>query len=169
MALKVDATAEETFWQIIGGLRIAREDAGLSRHALSSRLRVQHGTIFEWEKGISRPSLRHLILWARELGFRLVIVGPDGKERRGSAKRIAGESLEIRELRRLAIPLKTLRDARRLTLMGVSETIGVARNSLLRWETVSATPRPMALVVWAQALNCSLALRRTSVEVGSVG
>lgn len=164
MALRVDATAEETFWQIIGGLRVAREDASLSRHALSSRLRVQHGTIFEWEKGTSRPTLRHLMLWARELGFRLVIVGPDGEERCSSAKRIAGESLEVRELRRLTIPLKTLRNARRLTPIEVSGTIGVARNSLLRWENVRSPPRPMALIVWAQALNCSLALRPIAVE-----
>jgi len=165
MALKVDAKAEETFSQIVGVLRRARQEAGLSRHALSSRLRVQHGTIFEWEKGISRPTLRHLMQWARELGFRLVIVGPDGTERRSHVKRIVGESLEARELRRLAFPLKTLRDARRLSLTGVSGAIGVNRNSLLRWENVSATPRLMALIVWAQVLNCSLALQPKGVRV----
>jgi transcriptional regulator with XRE-family HTH domain len=165
MALRVNATAEETFWQIVRCLRVAREEAGLSRHALSSRLRVRHGTIFEWEKGTSRPTLRHLMQWARELGFCLVIVGPDGEERRGSAKRIVGESFEHRELRRLTVPLKTLRDARRLTLVGVSGTIGVDRNSLLRWESVTATPRLMALIVWAQALNCSLALQPRGVRV----
>ena len=162
MALQVNATAEETFWQIVGGLRVERESAGLSRYALSSRLRVRHGTIFEWEKGTSRPSLRNLILWARELGFRLVIVGPDGNERRGSSKRIAGEPLEARELRRLAIPLKTLRLARGLSVVGVSATIGVDRNSLLRWESIATMPRLMALIIWAQVLNCSLALQRTS-------
>lgn len=162
MALKVDATAEETFWQIVRGLRAAREDAGLSRHALSLRLRVQHGTIFEWEKGISRPTLRNLILWARELGFRLVVVGPDGNDRRGSSKQIAGEPFEVRELRRLTLPLKALRVTRRLTVTAVSGTIGVARNSLLRWESVSATPRLIALIVWAQALGCRLALQPAS-------
>ena len=165
MALKVNATAEETFRHIVRSLQVAREDAGLSRHALSLRLRVEHGAIFEWEKATSRPTLKHLMQWARELGFRLAIVGPDGQERRSAAKRIVGESPEVRELRRLAIPLKTLRDARELTLVELSGAIGVDRNSLLRWENVTATPRVMALIVWVQALNCSLALRPSDVRV----
>ena len=165
MALQVNATAEEAFRLIVGSLRIAREDAGLSRHALSSRLPVRHGSIFDWEKGIGQPTWKNFVLWARELGYRLAILGPDGGERRVSSKRTNGEPLEVRELRRLAIPLKTLRVARGLTLVDVSDTIGVDRNSLQRWENASVKPLPKALIVWAQAMNCSLVLQPRSLRV----
>ena len=162
MALKVNGTAEETFRQLLGLLRTTRETAGLSQERLSSRLLVRRGTVFEWETGVGRPTMRNLILWSRELGLRLVIVGPDGSERHGFSKGIIGEAPEARELRRMAIPLKNRRRACKLTLVELSRTIGMDRNSVLRWEHARVTPRPMALIVWAQALGYSVALRPTA-------
>ena len=159
MALQVDRAAEETFRQLLGLLRTKREDAGLSQERLSSRLLVRRGTVFEWETGVGRPTMRNLILWSRELGLRLAVVDPEGNERHGFSKGIIGEAPEARELRRMAIPLKNRRLARKLTLVELSRAIGMDRNSLLRWERARVTPRPMALVVWAQALGYSVALR----------
>ena len=159
MALQVNSAAEESFRQLLDLLRTARVDAGLSQERLSSRLLVRRGTVFEWETGAGRPTMRNLILWSRELGLRLAIVGPDGNERNGFSKGIIGEAPEARELRRMAVPLKNRRLARKLTLVELSRTIGMNRNSLLRWERARVTPRPMALIVWAQALGYSVALR----------
>lgn len=48
----VGARAEDTSWQVLGGLATAaREDAGLSTHALSLRLRVQHRAILSGRRG----------------------------------------------------------------------------------------------------------------------
>lgn len=161
MALQVDHASEEAFRRLLGVLRTAREDAGLSQERLSSRLLVRRGTVFEWETGAGRPTMRNLILWSRELGLRLAIMGPDGNERNGSrkSKGIIGEAPEARELRRMAIPLKNRRLACKLTVVELSRTIGMDRNSIMRWERARVTPRPMALIVWAQALGYSVALR----------
>lgn len=159
MALRVNSAAEEAFRQLLGNLRSVRENTGLSQDALTSRLLVRRGTVFEWEKGTARPTMRNLLLWSRELGLRLVLIGPDGKVRQASSKRIIGEAPEARELRSMAVPLKKLRVDRKLSLVKASRVIGVDRNSLLRWESARVTPRPMALIVWAQTLDCSVALR----------
>lgn len=159
MALQVSEAAEEAFRRILECLRATRQKAGLSQETLSARLLVRRGTVFEWETGAGRPTMRNLMLWSRELGLRLALLGPDGHERRGASKRIIGEAPEARELRRLAIPLRKTRLARRLSVVDLSKIIGMDRNSLLRWESARVTPRPMALIVWAQELDCSVVLR----------
>jgi ribosome-binding protein aMBF1 (putative translation factor) len=113
--------------------------------------------------------MRNLMLWSRELGLRLALLGPDGDERRGASKRVIGEALEARELRRLATPLRKTRLARRLSVVELSKIIGMDRNSLLRWESARVTPRPMALIVWAQVLDCSVVLRPIAAPSGTPG
>lgn len=159
MALHVDIAAERTFARIIGGLRSARLDAGLSQNALSAGLPVRGRAISEWETGAIEPTLGHLIQWSRELGRRLVIIGRDGELRTGPVRPRPGETWEVFERRRLAVPLRNRRQALGMAQGELAELVGVTRDSIQRWELVRVPPRPIAHILWAQKLGCSLALR----------
>lgn len=159
MTLNVSYATEETVARIIGGLRSARVEAGISQNALSSGLPVRGRAISEWETGAIEPKLGHLIQWSSELGLRLVIVGWDSSLRVDAVRQRSGESREVFERRRLAWPLKSRRQALGMSQGELSELVGVSRDSIQRWELVRVPPRPIAQVVWAQKLGCSIALR----------
>jgi transcriptional regulator with XRE-family HTH domain len=156
MALYVDTAAERTFARIIGGLRSARLDAGLSQNALSAGLPVRGRAISEWETGAIEPTLGHLIQWSRQLGRRLVIIGRDGELRIGPVRPRPGEPWEVFERRRLAIPLRNRRLVLGLGQGELGELVGVSRDSIQRWELARVPPRPIAHVVWAQKLGYAL-------------
>jgi transcriptional regulator with XRE-family HTH domain len=156
MALHVDTAAERTFSRIIGGLRAARLDAGLSQNQLATGLPVRGRAISEWETGAIEPTLGHLIQWSRELGRRLVIIGRDGELRIAAVRQRPGESWEVFERRRLAIPLRNRRLVLGLGQGQLGGLVGVSRDSIQRWELVRVPPRPIAHVVWAQRLGYAL-------------
>ena len=162
MALHVDVVAEQSLSRLIGDLRSVRLEAGLSQDALSAGLPVRGRAISEWECMAIEPTLGHLTQWSRELGRRLVIVGADGELRSGFSRRRAGETWEMSERRRLVSPLRNRRMAVGLAQGEVGQLIGVSRDSILRWELARVPPRPIALIVWAQKLGCSLALQPIS-------
>lgn len=159
MTLQVDEAAEKFFACIVDSLRSARRNAGLSQNALSSGLPVRGRAVSEWETGAVEPTLGHLIEWSRELGRRLVIVGQDGAPRTGPVRPKAGETWEASERRRLAVPLRNRRLVRGLTQEDLGRRVGVSRDSIQRWELASVSPRPIALIVWAQKLECHVALQ----------
>jgi transcriptional regulator with XRE-family HTH domain len=156
MALHVDYTAERAFARIVGGLRSARLDAGLSQNALAVGMPVRGRAISEWETGAIEPTLGHLIQWSHELGRRLVIIGRDGELRIGPVRQRPGETFEIFERRRLAVPLRNRRLALGMAQGELGALVGVSRDSIQRWELVRVPPRPIAHVIWAQKLGYSL-------------
>lgn len=158
MTLQVDDAAERAFARIIDTLRSARKDCGLSQAALSSGLAVRGRAISEWETGAMEPTLEHLLQWARELGRRLVIASSSGEPRQGLSCPRAGETWESFEQRRLAVPLRNRRMALGLTQGEVGSLVGVSRDSIQRWELGRVSPRPIAVVVWAQHLGYSVDL-----------
>ncbi|MBS2545406.1 helix-turn-helix domain-containing protein [Catenulispora sp. NL8] len=164
MALHVDDEADMSLVRIVGGLRSARLDAGLSQNALSSGLPVRGRAISEWETGLSEPTLEHLMQLCRELGRYLVVVGPDGAVRNGLIRQHARDAWGIFERRRLAVPLRNRRLALGLTQRQLGRLVGVSRDSIQRWELVHVPPRPIAHIVWAQKLGCRLELRPVAVE-----
>jgi transcriptional regulator with XRE-family HTH domain len=159
MTLHVDDTAEKILAWIVGSLRSARQDAGLSQNALSSGLPVRGRAISEWETGSVEPTLKHLMQWSRGLGQRLVIVGRDGELRNGSPALRASHAWEAFERRRLASPLRNHRLTARLTQEKLGQLVGVSRASIERWEHARGPRRPIALIVWAHKLECSVTLR----------
>ncbi|MBS2547447.1 helix-turn-helix domain-containing protein [Catenulispora sp. NL8] len=167
MTLRVDDAAEQNLARIVGGLRAVRLVTTLSQNALSSGLPVRGRAISEWETGLVEPTLDHLMQWSRELGRRLVIVGPDNELRDGSPRPRAGETWEVLQRRRLASPLRNRRLALRLTQKELGELVGVSRDSIQRWEHAHVPPRPIALIVWAHKLECSLALQ--AIDVPATG
>jgi len=159
MTLRVDDATEKILAWIVGSLRSARQDVGISQNALSAGLPVRGRAISEWETGSMEPTLDHLMQWSHELGQRLVIVGRDGEPRNGSPRFRAGETWEVFERRRLASPLRNHRLASRLTQEELGQLVGVSRDSIQRWEHARVPPRPIALMVWAHKLECSVALQ----------
>ena len=140
-------------------LRSARLKAELSQNALAVGLPVRGRAISEWETGAVEPTLKHIVLWACELGQQLVIVGLDGQVRLGPARPQPGEIREVFERRRLAVPLRNRRLALGLSQGELGKLVGVSRDSIQRWELAHVPPRPIALIVWAQKLGYSVALR----------
>lgn len=159
MTLQVDDAAEKVLARIVGSLRSARQDAGLSQNALSSGLPVRGRAISEWESGSMEPNIEHLMQWSRGLGQRLVIVGEDGELRNGFPGLRASHTWEAFERRRLASPLRSQRLTLRLAQKKLGQLVGVSRDSIQRWEHARVYPRPIALIVWAHRLECSVTLR----------
>ncbi|WP_194924887.1 helix-turn-helix transcriptional regulator [Catenulispora pinisilvae] len=158
MGLRADYVAERTLTRMINGLRSARLQAGISQNTLSSGLPVRGRAISEWETRAIEPTLGHLILWSRMLGRRLVVIGREGDLRIGPARPWPGESWEIFERRRLAVPLRNRRLALGMGQGELGRLVGVSRDSIQRWELVRVPPRPIAHVVWAQRLGYTLDL-----------
>ncbi|WP_228554305.1 helix-turn-helix transcriptional regulator [Catenulispora pinisilvae] len=143
-----------------GDLRSARLDAGLSQNELAVGLPVRGRAVSEWETGAVEPTLAHLMLLARALGRRLVVLGRDGEVLSGRLRVRAGEPWEVFERRRLAVPLRNRRLALGLSQQALGRCVGVSRDSIQRWELVRVPPRPIALIVWAQKLGYTVALER---------
>lgn len=162
MGLHVDAGAERAFGRIITDLRSARLEAGISQNALAVGLPVRGRAVSEWETGAIEPTLGHLIQWSNELGRRLVVIGRDGEVRNGPLRQRPGETFEVFERRRLAVPLRNRRLALGMAQGELGELVGVSRDSIQRWELVRVPPRPIAHVVWARQLGYTLDMRSRS-------
>ena len=158
MALRVDGLAEWMLSGILHALREERLARGCTQDVLAGALSVRGPAICAWETETNAPSLDHLILWAAAIDRRLVIV--DRRvELRSDVRQLPGESWVRSERRRLADPLGKRRNDRGVTHLTLATCIGVSRSSVQRWESAEVPPRPIALIVWAQALGCSLGLR----------
>lgn len=158
MNLYVDYEAERTLARIIGALRSARQDAGITQNALTYHLPIRGRAISEWETGAVEPKLNHLVLVADELQHRLVLVGSDGRMVLGPIRQRPGEEWVVFQRRRLATPLRNRRLARGWNQTNLGLLVGVGRDSIQRWELARVPPRAIALVVWAQKLGYTLAL-----------
>lgn len=164
--LHINEEAERTYARLISNLRSARQELHVSQNTLSSNLPVRGRAISEWETGAIEPTMNHLILWSDSVRLRLEIVERDNVVLNRPIHHRAGESWLIFERRRLADPLKHRRVATGLAQEHLSHLIGVSRDSVSRWESARVPYRPMALVVWAQVLGYSVALRPTTAALG---
>lgn len=158
VTLHIDAAAEAAYAQIVSGLRSARLAGGRSQNALAANLPVRGRAVSEWETGAIRPTMEHMIQLSRELDQRLVILDRNGELLHMPQPWTVGDTWESSERRRLAVPLRRRRRALGLSQSELGQVVGVSRDSIQRWELVHVPPRPIAHVVWAQKLGCSLAL-----------
>ena len=159
MVLQVDAAARRDLAAVLDRLRaVRREQRGMTQGLLASRLGVVTGSVADWEAGRNCPELGHLIGWARELGERLVVIDRNGCPATLSVGPDDGEQWAVFELRRLVTPLWARRRSRELSQTELAEAVGVSRLSVQRWEAAKVFPRPIALVVWARVLGCTVAL-----------
>ena len=156
MTLHVDDQAKHALARLLGDLRTTRQDAGISQNALAAGLPFRGRAISEWETGAMDPTLQHLMQVSRRLHRRLVILGPNGEVKNGPSRPKAGEAWEKFERRQLACPLRSRREALGLAQDDLGRRIGVSRDSISRWELARVPPRPIALIVWAHKLECSV-------------
>ena len=158
--LHVDFAAERAFDRIVGRLRSARLEAGLTQDEVASGLSVRGRAICEWECGRIHPKLRYLIGWSARLDHRLVVLGRAGEPMPGPTRPRPGEAWEQFDRRRLAWPLRSRRIALGMAQGDLGELVGVCRDSIGRWELAKTPPRPIALIVWTQTLGYDVALQR---------
>lgn len=163
MELRGGAGARRRLGEIQAQLLSARQTARLPQQTLSERLGVASRTLRDWEKGYDTPSLRHLIFWAYALGFRLVIVDQPRSAGPPPFEQEVEDSFELREMRRLAHPLRCRRKASKLSQADLALLLGVSRASIQRWEDVEKFPRPIALIAWAGRLDCSVELNQATI------
>ena len=160
MTLKVNSTANRAFVQLVGELTLVRRRARISQTALSSRVGVRGKSISEWENLRSGPTLVNLTRWSGGLGRRFVIVGPDCEVLSPEPPSVLpNETRDTFDLRRLAGPLKSRRKALGLSQKDVGRFVGVSGSAISYWELTRIPPRPIAQIVWAHKLGCSVALR----------
>ena len=167
--LHVDDTARRTFARVIRHLRSARTKADLSQNALAEGLPFRGRAISEWETGAVEPTLDHLMQLAHKLDSHLVILGSSGDLRTHPIRRRAGESWQVFEQRRLALPLRNRRLALGLSQDTLGYHVGISRDSIQRWELARVPPRPMALIVWTQKLGYTLDIRPVDISEGAGG
>jgi len=167
--LQVDDLARDTLAQIIEHLRSTRNGVKRSQNDLAVGLPVRGRAISEWETGAAEPTLEHLMQLARELDNQLVLLGPSGDVRTHPVRRNAGASWQVFERKRLALPLRNRRLALGLSQDGLGYHVGVSRDSIRRWELARVPPRPIALIVWAQKLEYTLAVRPVDISEGTGG
>ncbi|WP_323747565.1 helix-turn-helix transcriptional regulator [Catenulispora rubra] len=152
--------------RIVRGLKAARLDAGLSQNSLATGLPVRGRAVSEWETHMAEPTLEHLIQWSRELNQWLVITGHDSELRSGPVSWWnPGESWEIFQRRRLALPLRNRRLLLGMAQGELGELVGVSKHSIRRWELVREAPQPIAHIVWAQQLGYSVEIRPIDDEI----
>lgn len=163
-SLRFDYEATETFAGIIGGLQLAREEAGLTQIWLAEGLSVRGRAICDWERGAANPTLEHLIGWAGELGLRLALIGPTGKLLPTVLRQLPTESWETFQQRQLATHLRDRRTALGWSQTKSGKKIGVSRDMLNKWELLRKPPRSISLVVWAQAHGFTLVLAPIDVQ-----
>jgi transcriptional regulator with XRE-family HTH domain len=165
MVLRITASAQRRLREIQTQLLLARRAAELSQTALSSLAGVSTRALQAWEKGFDAPNLDHLLAWARELGFRIVITESSAESTSPSPVELqVGDTWEAREMRRLALPLRARRRGRKLSQADLGLLIGVSRSSLQRWEDGYMFPRSIALIVWADRLGCGVELESVVLE-----
>lgn len=162
MEVRGGAGARRRLNEIQAQLLSARHATGLTQQALSERLGVATRTLRNWEKSYDTPSLKHLISWARALGFRLVIGDSHNGAEPTPAVLAEGETFEVHELRRLTEPLGARRRAGNLSQVDLALLLGVSRSSMQRWEEAEKFPQPVALIAWANRLECIVELNQAT-------
>lgn len=161
MVLRVEASVRRQFRELVRLLRSARRVAGLPQRLLAPRLQVTIASLADWEAGRDDPTMVHFIRWADALGYRLVILDPQGGPEPPASRLDEDVPWEQREMSRLTAALWARRRSRDLSQETLATLVGVSRISLQRWESVQVFPRPISFLIWARSLGCTVALRRS--------
>lgn len=134
-----------------------RQRGDMSQRRLAEILEVAVNSVQDWELLRDTPTLPHMILWARELGYRLDIhddllpaapeTGPEDTDPH-----------EVREYTRMALALRTARRHRGIRQDQLAERLKVSRWSVIRWEQAQVFPRPITFLRWAIGVGCRVQL-----------
>ncbi len=131
---------------------------GISQVDLAKTLDISINTMFRWEARRKVPTLPNFVVWYSSLGFRLAVFEKLGGEAERPEVAEVEDDPVARELARIFATLRAARRERKVTQGRLASVLGLALSSVRRWEDGSGLPRPLMLIKWATALNCSLKL-----------
>jgi transcriptional regulator with XRE-family HTH domain len=156
MAPLADAAVQRELTILTDRLTRARKDhRDFPQHRLASMLSVSTDSVIDWESGQESLTVHHLILWARALMLRVVIVDALDAQIRCPVPRDPGEAWAHHELRGLTVVLRAVRNAHpKLSQLEVADRAGVSRRSIRRWENLESPPRTLGFIRWTMALEC---------------
>lgn len=155
---RVASAAQNDLDAVIHTLKAERVRRGdLTQRRLAETLGVAMGSLKDWELRRDNPTMVNCVRWARYLGFHLVVDDAAAVEACVPAASVAVEGWEAAQIGRLASVLR----AERIRQADLAVQLGIARGSLVRWETgTGPPPRPVGLAQWARSLDCVIRLRQ---------
>ncbi|MFD0635429.1 helix-turn-helix transcriptional regulator [Catenulispora yoronensis] len=156
--LRVNAAMQRRLDSIQTKLLLARQASAITRETLADDLGIAKRTLRDWETCYDSPSLAHALNWASRLGYQLTLADRLGKAKPEPVAAEGEAPWELREMRRLTPPLKSRREARKISQEDLALIIGVARSTLRRWEDGEQLSRLIALIVWSDRLDFTLDL-----------
>jgi transcriptional regulator with XRE-family HTH domain len=127
---------------------------GFARGQIADALGVGTATLRSWEAQRRIPTLVNLIRFGRELGLRLVVLGPGERTYPDRITVQPDELWEHWEIRKLVAALRTQRLSSALSQDAVALAVGVSKASIAQFESGRMHPRPRVLAAWAAALGC---------------
>lgn len=158
--MRLDELAATELTALLIALKHARHRRGdMPQRSLAEILEVAVNSVQDWELLRDSPTLPHMILWARELGYRLDVDDDQTPPRPEPGPSLEDDaSHEVREFARMATALRAARRHRRIHQDQLAKLLQVSRGSIIRWERVQVFPRPITLVRWALAVGCHIQL-----------
>jgi len=144
---------------LVDELTRARRGQDATRVAVAAVIGVTPAAVAGWEHGRDLPSAWNFILWARALGFTVVVVDETGAVH---AARLVPHRAEPPGEYRMRCIARVLRDVRQeadLTQGQIGERLGVSVWTIQMWEGAQRVPRLVRLFEWCGVLGCRLELR----------
>ena len=162
MVTRISAAAQRDLDAVIHTLRAERVRRGdLTQRRLAEVLGVAMGSLKDWELRRDNPTMINCVRWAQHLGFHLVVDDAAAAGVCAPVTPAAHEGWESAEIRRLTSVLRAARTRRRIRQADLALQLGIARGSLVRWETGKGPPpRPAGLAQWARSVGCVVRLEQ---------
>jgi len=152
------ATAE--LHDAITRLRAARDAQNITQASAAEALGVTPAAIAGWEHERNWPSSPNFILWARALGFEVVVTDDKGVKLVPArpVPKTKGEEPHHYRLRCLALTLRERRLDINLRQEDVAEPLRVSSWTVAQWEHSYRVPTLPGLVAWCHPVRCRLTL-----------
>jgi len=129
-------------------LQEIRQDEDISQEQMASILGVKRDALAKWETCVTLPSLKHVYNFAKHFNFTIdYILGINHDRTRV-------EYAEYNE-KLIANNLRNLRLNANLTLMKLSEKLGVSYNAIVRYEHNRCNPSINVIYRYTQIFNIS--------------
>ena len=144
---------------LVDELAEARRRQDVTRTAVGDAMGLTPMAIAHWEHRRDLPSTANFILWARSLGFTVVVVDGTGAVHAPRLVPLRAEPPEEYRMRCIAQVLRDVRLEADLTQEQIGEQLGVSTTTVQHWEGGHRVPRLVRLTAWCVALGCRLVLK----------
>jgi DNA-binding transcriptional regulator YiaG len=149
------AAYAEEFAALAGRLRREREYLSLSQGDVAWHASVTSESVRRWESGSVWPSSLNLVIWARVVDLRVVLVNAQGQACSSEVERREKDRWVDWEVRRL---VGVLAGRRGIGTERLAMLAGVGPRSIHVWEQEGSVPPTDGLLAWSAVLGCSVRL-----------